>query len=174
MAILISHDFLYNVCLALSRCHSVSISLLSAYISLALSRLSPVSVALRLDLFPYHGTPSRFVDVVYVFPSLAVNLFISFILCPSLSHSLATHTLYRSLSVSLPISLSLSRFLRVSFSVSVSLSLSLSRYLSLSCTCRSRHVVIGLAVRGCTCASGKPVEPHAIVRTLLHMKFRTA
>ena len=126
MAILISHDFLYNVCLALSRCHSVSISLLSAYISLALSRLSPVSVALRLDLFPYHGTPSRFVDVVYVFPSLAVNLFISFILCPSLSHSLATHTLYRSLSVSLPISLSLSRFLRVSFSVSVSLSLSLA------------------------------------------------
>ena len=172
MAILISHDFLYNVCIALSRCHSVSISLLSAYISLALSRLSPVSVALRLDLFPYHGTPSRFVDVVYVFPSLAVNLFISFILCPSLSHSLATHTLYRSLSVSLPISLSLSFSPCLVFCVG--LSLSLSRYLSLSCTCRSRHVVIGLAVRGCTCASGKPVEPHAIVRTLLHMKFRTA
>ena len=126
MAILISHDFLYNVCLALSRCHSVSISLLSAYISLALSRLSPVSVALRLDLFPYHGTPSRFVDVVYVFPSLAVNLFISFILCPSLSHSLATHTLYRSLSVSLPISLSLvfsvSRFLCRSLSLSLAIS----------------------------------------------------
>ena len=142
MAILISHDFLYNVCLALSRCHSVSISLLSAYISLALSRLSPVSVALRLDLFPYHGTPSRFVDVVYVFPSLAVNLFISFILCPSLSHSLATHTLYRSLSVSLPISLSLSFSPCLVFCVGLSLSLSLSLSLPLVhlpfTTCRHR------------------------------------